>query len=113
MDIWQEGQYQEIWVCPQETEENQRTMTALINGDWGWLMYLREEGDAGFSSRNPDYPGTEDDGETMEFMLANGQLDRYPLAYALPVEQVKKALDFFEKRHELPDFITWHDAAEP
>ncbi len=101
MDIWQEGQYQEIWVCPQETEENQRTMTALINGD------------AGFSSRNPDYPGTEDDGETMEFMLSNGQLDRYPLAYALPVEQVKKALDFFEKRHELPDFITWHDDAEP
>ncbi len=46
-------------------------------------------------------------------MLANGQLDRYPLAYALPVEQVKKALDFFEKRHELPDFITWHDDAEP
>ena len=45
----------------------------------------------------------------MDFMLSNGQIDNYPLSYILPKEQVIKALDYFEKQHELPDFIIWHD----
>lgn len=53
--------------------------------------------------------GTGDDGKTMDFMLSNGQIDNYPLSYILPKEQVIKALDYFEKQHELPDFIIWHD----
>ena len=109
MYIWEKEQYKEIWVEPKETENDERAMMALINGDWGWLMYLREEGDSGFSSRNPDYTGTDDDGKTMDFLLSNGQLDYYPLSYVLPVEQVMKALSYFEEHHELPDFIVWHD----
>ncbi len=109
MDIWEKGPYKEIWVEPKETEEDERAMMALINGDWGWLMYLREEEDSGFSSRNPDYKGTDDDGQMMDFLLSNGQLDQYPLSYVLPVEQVMKALIYFEERHELPEFIAWHD----
>lgn len=109
MDIWEKEQYKEIWIYPEETEEDERAMMALINEDWGWLMYLREEGDIGFSSRNPDYAGTDDDGKMMDFMLSNGQLDHYPLSYVLPVERVMKALDYFEKHHELPEFIMWHD----
>lgn len=111
MDIWEDGQYKEIWIYSNETENDERAMMALIHGDWGWLMYLREEGDSGFSSRNPDYAGSDDDGETMEFKLSNGQLDRYPLSYVISAEQVMKALDYFEKHHELPEFITWHDDA--
>ena len=109
MYIWKKEQYKEIWCKLKETENDERAMMALINGDWGWLMYLREEGDSGFSSRNPDYIGTDDDGKMMDFLLSNGQLDHYPLSYVLPVEQVMKALTYFEKHHELPEFITWHD----
>lgn len=109
MYIWEKEQYKEIWVEPKETEDDERAMMALINGDWGWLMYLREECDSGFSSRNPDYTGTDDDGKMMDFLLSNGQLDYYPLSYVLPVEQVMKALSYFEEHHELPDFIVWHD----
>ena len=111
MDIWEKGPYREIWVCPQETPEDERAMMALINGDWGWLMYLREDGDSGFSSRNPDYTGTEGDGNKMEFLLSNGQMDFYPLSYLLPTEQVLRALDYFETYHRLPEFIIWHDDA--
>jgi len=109
MYIWEKEQYKEIWVELKETENDERAMMALINGDWGWLMYLREEGDSGFSSRNPDYTGTDDDGKVMNFLLSNGQLDQYPLSYVLPVEQIMKALVYFEKHHELPEFITWHN----
>ena len=48
MDIWENEQYKEIWVYLEET-----AMMALINGNYGWLMYINEEGDSGLSSRNP------------------------------------------------------------
>lgn len=105
MNVWEKDQYKEIWI----NTEDEQVMMALIHGKWGWLMYLREEGDAGFSSRNPDYTGTDNDGKIMDFLLSNGQLDYYPLSYVLPIEQVINALDYFEKYHKLPDFITWHN----
>ncbi len=107
IDSWEDDQYKEIWVYSQETEEDERAMCGLINGDWGWLNYYNEEGDAGLSSRNPDYIST-DDGKTMDFII-NGELDPYPLSYVLPIEQVMKALNYFEKYHKLPPFITWHN----
>jgi hypothetical protein len=36
--------YEEVWVRLPDGQ----SLCALINGDWGWLMYLREEGDSGF-----------------------------------------------------------------
>lgn len=106
MSLEAKEQYKEIWVYSKEDEQ---AMGALTNGDFGWLMYLREEGDAGFSSRNPDYTGSDDDGKTMEFLLSNGQLDEYPLSFVLPLEQVIRALDYFEKYNRPPDFIVWHN----
>ena len=109
MEVWEKEQYKEIWIYSEADNDDESSMMALINGDWGWLMYLREECDAGFSSRNPDYMGTDDDGKTMDFLLSNGQLDYYPLSYVLPIEQIMKALEYFEKCHEMPRFITWHN----
>ena len=40
--------FHEIWEGFEE-----KSMLALINGDRGWLMYLEEPGDSGYSSRNP------------------------------------------------------------
>lgn len=42
MEVWEKEQYKEIWVY---TEDDEQAMMALINGDSGWLMYLRKEGD--------------------------------------------------------------------
>ena len=78
----------------------------LINGEYGWLMYLRYKGDAGFSSRNLDF---ENDDTEIEFLLSNGQLDHYPISWTLPIAIVEKAILYFEKEDMMPPFITWHE----
>jgi hypothetical protein len=75
--------FEELWA---ELPDGQQ-MTALINGKFGWLMYIRENADPGFSSRNPNYDGPDD--AEIEYVVSNGQRDRYPAAWALPVEDVR------------------------
>jgi hypothetical protein len=67
-DFWQD-KYEDIDIPTM-------SLSALINGDMGWLMYLRYEGDVGFSMRNPNYIGAMD--EVEEYYLENGQRDEYP-----------------------------------
>src|SRR4051812_13636358 len=93
------GRFNEHWVHAPDGQ----ALCALINGDRGWLMYLRREGDAGFSSRNPDYAGPPD--AEIEYRLSNGQHDTYPAAWALPVEVVCRALDYFKRHHRPPPFV--------
>jgi hypothetical protein len=95
--------FDEVWLHSPSGE----ALCALISGARGWLMYLREEGDSGFSSRNPAYEG--DPEATIEYILSNGQRDAYPASWALPLEEVQRALDFFAKEHKQPPFITWHE----
>jgi hypothetical protein len=84
-----QSRYQELWYqAPPE-----KSLCVLINGDFGWLMYVREPGDAGLSSRNLDYSGPAD--ATIDFMLSNGQLDCYPASWALPLPLVMKAIAYF------------------
>src|SRR5258708_34069980 len=82
-------QYQEILA---ETPDGQ-SLFALINGDVGWLMYLRENGDAGFSSRNPDYAGPPN--AQIEYYLNNGQCDLYPASWALSIGEVRRTRNNF------------------
>lgn len=93
--------YDEVWV----TSEDGQSMAALINRDVGWLMYLRWDGDAGFSSRNPNYDGPPD--AKTDYYLSNGQRDEYPLAWAFPVSEIRRALDYFKQERKPPPFITW------
>jgi immunity protein Imm1 of predicted polymorphic toxin system len=95
--------FREIWI----NSPSGRFLCALINGDVGWLMYLREEGDAGFSSRNPDYKGNPD--ETVEYRLNNGQVHEYPRSWAYPVEVIERAISHFRETGSPPLFIHWHN----
>lgn len=70
-------------------------------------MYLRHDGDAGFSSRNPNYSGPPE--EMIEYRLNNGQRDFYPRAWAYPTETIERALDYFRRHGAPPHFITWHN----
>ncbi len=54
----------------------------LVNRDQAWLMFLRSEGDAGFSSRNPDATRLPD--AKVAFFLSNGQRNEYSVQCALP-----------------------------
>jgi len=94
--------FEEIWL---QSPDGQ-ALCALINGHRGWLMYLREEGDSGFSSRDPSYTG--DPEATIEYRLSNGQHDRYPASWSLPVAEVRLALEYFTTEHRRPPFIAWH-----
>jgi hypothetical protein len=68
---------------------------------------MRFEGDAGFSSRNPSYDG--DPEARIEYVLRNGQRDQYPASWALPVDEVRRALDYFTTEHRQPPFVAWHE----
>lgn len=95
--------FEEVWV---ELPDGQ-SMCALINGPRGWLMYLREAGDSGCSSRNPDYDGPPE--AKVEYILNNGQRDLYPAAWALPIAEVRRALMYFEQERQRPPFVVWHE----
>lgn len=99
----EKNQFREIWVFT----EDEQAMCALMNGAQGWLMYVREEGDAGFHSINPGYDG--DRNAVMEFYLNNGQRDEYPVSYVIPAAEIERALQYFENEKKPPDFITWHN----
>jgi hypothetical protein len=93
----------EIWLnAPDES-----ALCLLINGEVGWLMYLREEGDSGFSSRNPLYDGPDD--SVIEYHLANGQIDEYPAAWALPFEELVRAAGHFVETYAMAPFVRWHE----
>ena len=87
--------FEERWTHRPEGQ----ALCALINGDRGWLMFLRSEGDAGMSSRDPAYVGAPD--AEMEFQLTNGQVDRYPVAWTLPIQDIERAIEFFNVNGDL------------
>lgn len=100
-----ESQFREIWV----DGPSDQSLCAIVNGQVGWLMYLRESGDPGFSSRNPDYGGPED--AVITYVLANGQHDTYPAAWAYSLATVEAAITYFRSQGTPPPFITWHNEA--
>jgi len=103
------------------------SLFALLNGDIGWLMYLRhDDGDTGFSSRNPAFGSSDVTPErpafvsrfggvlvpVIEYRLANGQMDEYPASWALHEQQIMSALEYFvEHEGSRAPFVHWHDDA--
>jgi hypothetical protein len=96
----QENQF-EIWVNVQDGP----SMCMLRSCNDAILMYLREDGDSGFTSRgNPDQVGN------TTYKLSNGQLDDYPESWSIDVEQCYKALSFFfVNSGAKPDWVRWHE----
>ena len=95
--------FREVWLYA----EGGSALCALCNGKSGWLMYLREDGDAGFSTRNPRYQGEPD--ATTEYRLDNGQVDSYPAAWALPESELLEALKYFLECGDRSPSVHWHN----
>ena len=99
----QRGPFEEVWVNLPDGQ----AMCALINGEVGWLMYMRKDGDAGFSSLNPRFSGAD---SKLEFQLENGQRDFYPSSWTLPISTtVRAALEHFRSTGRPPQFVSWHN----
>ena len=90
----------ELWL----SAERGPSVCMLRNGEHAWLMYLRFEGDSGFVSQ-----GELSAQGVASYILANGQIDEYPLAWCIDVEQCYKALAFFfVNEGTRPDWVSWH-----
>ncbi|MEJ2022914.1 MAG: Imm1 family immunity protein, partial [Maritimibacter sp.] len=93
----------EIWV----SNDRMPSLCALLNVRCGWLMFLRFEGDTGFSSRNPSGEQSERGEEV--FVLANGQVDAYPRSWTFDRAGIFDALLEFAKSGDRPSNVEWHD----
>ncbi len=90
----------EIWL----SVEAGPSICMLRNGKHAWLMYLRFSGDSGFVSQGElGAQGVE------SYEFANGQIDEYPLAWCIDVEECYKALAyFFVNEGAQPVWVSWH-----
>jgi hypothetical protein len=81
------GQYKEIWLAM----DREPRLCALLNGDRGWLVYMRTA-DEGLRSINPDFAG--DPASVIQYRLSNGQIDGYPESWALAESVILSALEY-------------------
>lgn len=81
------------------------SLGVLVHDHSACLMYLRYDGDAGFSSRNMAYSGPRD--LMIEFMLSNGQVDEHSASWAYPTETAFDALFAFAREGRVPHSMAW------
>jgi hypothetical protein len=96
--------FSEIWL---QHTEGWPAISALINGDAAWLMFLRFEGDAGFSTRNPNYAGPPK--AKIEYYLSNGQRDEYPASWNISTAEALRALEYFFEQEAMAPWLQWHE----
>lgn len=97
-----EGTPSEIWL----THRDGQALSLLVSGNRGWLMFLHEPGDAGFSSRGADAVARRRG--TLSFRLSNGQVDEHPMRWTVPIEDALRAVEHFFEHGERAPFIRWH-----
>ena len=91
----------EVWL----SQEDGPSLCVLKSGGRALLMFLREAGDPGMTSRS------ESSGmpETLLFTLGNGQVDEYPTAWTVAFEVARQAAEYFWFHQRPAPFVTWHD----
>jgi hypothetical protein len=95
----------EVWL----SRESGEVLTTLVNGERAWLRY---EGDAGFTSRDPMHAGPK--GAMLEFHLSNGQRDEYPESWTIPTTAALRAVERLFISGDMEPSVSWHeDAKEP
>ncbi len=97
-------QFSEVWI---HHTAGWPAVCALINGEAAWLMYMRYEGDAGFSTRNPQYTGPHK--AMIEYYLSHGQCDEYPAAWNITTAEALRALEYFFDEKAMAPWLTWQD----
>ena len=99
-------QFSELWL---DAGDDGPSLAMLVNGAYAWLMYLQYSGDVGFHSLNPSYQGSAE--LRMKFQLSNGQMDEYPVAWTLALEDAFDACEYFmATQGGRSPAITWEDS---
>ncbi|MFC2146779.1 hypothetical protein ACFLRT_05390 [Acidobacteriota bacterium] len=81
------SQYLEIWIT-----RGIESTSMLSNGNYAWLMYIKNQDEECYSTRNPNH---EDNGTQIDFLLSNGQKDQYPKNWMITKSQALEAMEFF------------------
>lgn len=97
-------QFSEVWL---QHTAGWPAIGLLINGESAWLTYVRHEGDAGFSTRNPHYAGSPK--ALIEYYLSNGQRDEYPASWNITTTEALRALAYFLEEETMAPWLTWQD----
>ena len=93
----------ELWLTMATDAEQGPALCMLRNGGNAWLMYLSGQDDLSFHSL-----GDEEETGECSYLLANGQVDVYPEAWCVEVEQCQRAfVAFFRTGGARPDAIAW------
>jgi len=92
----------ELWI----STEGGPSLAMLRNGEHGWLMYLRFNGDSGLVTK-----GDQGRQGTSAYKLSNGQVDEYPLSWCIDLGQCYEAIaHFFVNDGARYDALTWQAA---
>jgi len=78
------------------------SMTVLTSENGALLMFLREKGNSGFTSRSR----TNEKKDLVDFKLSNGQLDEYPTNWLVGHEEARRAIVEYKTGQRL-DTINW------
>jgi hypothetical protein len=97
-------QYSEVWL---QHADGWPAIGALISGEAAWLTYVRHEGDAGFSTRDPSYAGPQK--AMIQYYLSNGQRDAYPSSWNITTTEALSALEYFLEEEAMAPWLTWQD----
>ncbi len=97
-------QFTEVWL---ESAARWPAICVLVNGEAAWMMFLRWEGDARFSSRNPNYVGPSK--AVVDYYLSNGQRDKYPASWNITTDEALRALEYFLTEEKMAPWLQWHE----
>ena len=93
----------ELWLTLATDAEQGPALCMLRNGGNAWLMYLSGQDDLSFHSL-----GDEEADGVCSYLLANGQVDEYPAAWCVEVDQCQRAfVAFFKTGGTRPAAIAW------
>ena len=93
----------ELWLTLATDAEQGPALCLLRNGGNAWLMYLSGQDDLSFHSL-----GDEEETGDCSYLLSNGQVDVYPEAWCVDVEQCQQAfIAFFKTGGARPAGIAW------
>jgi len=93
----------ELWLTLATDAEQGPALCMLRNGGNAWLMYLSGQDDLSFHSL-----GDEEADGVCSYLLSNGQVDEYPEAWCVEVEQCQRAcIAFFKTGGARPAAIAW------
>jgi len=92
----------EAWIM----SSSESSLCLLKKQDYTFLMYLRFPTDSGFVSDSQS-----NNSNSVEFIMANGQVDEYPLSWCIDKEWAYKALAYFYVNSgEQSPHIKWQES---